>query len=218
MSFDAWARWYRGGEFVLAGGLMQRCRLHHLNQLHGIRRVLLLGEGPGRFLEVLCERHPSAEVTCVDASRGMLDQAARAIARRGGASSRVQWVHADVRGWKPETPGYDLIVTHFFLDCFTSEELADMIPRIASWSASDAGWLLADFRIPSAGWRRWRATGVHALMYFVFRKTTQLSARSLVDPTRYIAASGFHLESRAEFSAGLLHTELWQRRTSGNIG
>ncbi|HEY2574393.1 MAG TPA: class I SAM-dependent methyltransferase, partial [Verrucomicrobiaceae bacterium] len=64
-------------ERIFAGEKMQRCRTAFLDLVPIPKSVLLAGEGHGRFLAACRTKFPSAEITCVDASAAMLDQARR---------------------------------------------------------------------------------------------------------------------------------------------
>ena len=79
MNCDSIARVYRWIEYAAFGPLLQRTRLHWLEQLGGARRVLLLGDGDGRFLSRFASRYPSAEVHYIDSSARMLDLARKRI-------------------------------------------------------------------------------------------------------------------------------------------
>ena len=62
MSFDLLAPHYRWMEWVLAGEKLQRCRTAWLEVLPAPARVLILGEGNGRFLEALMRQIGRAHV------------------------------------------------------------------------------------------------------------------------------------------------------------
>jgi SAM-dependent methyltransferase len=212
MSFDTLAPFYRTMEFMLAGSLLQRCRTAYLPNVAGCRHALLLGEGPGRFLKVFLRMNPQAQVTCVERSPRMIEVAQRELS--GCERARVQFVQADVLSWRPPQAGFDLVVTNFFLDCFRPEELSELVAMIAARATADAHWLLADFRQPERGWRRWRGRVVLTLMYQFFRHVTALSATRLTSPDDYLKAGGFKLSARRLGNFGLLHSDLWQRVVS----
>ncbi len=152
MSFDSLAAHYRWMEWLLAGRKLQRCRTAFLRRIHPPREVLLVGEGNGRFLEALLQAYPQARVTCVDASAAMLKKHARArLAAGGGDLSGVSFVHSDIFSWAAPRNKFDLVASHFFLDCFRPEEVDRIIDRIAAAAFPNAQWLLADFREPAAG-------------------------------------------------------------------
>ncbi len=69
MSFDRLAPYYRGMERLLAGNKLHRCRTAWLEEVRDAKRILLAGEGHGRFLEVCAREFPQATIVCVDASR-----------------------------------------------------------------------------------------------------------------------------------------------------
>ncbi|RYD31103.1 MAG: class I SAM-dependent methyltransferase, partial [Verrucomicrobiaceae bacterium] len=131
MNFDRMAPHYRWLEFLFAGGTLQRCRTAWLDKVTRCRSVLITGEGDGRFLEACAKRLPEADILCVDASAGMLAQAQKRTqatadcgAREG---ARITFQHAMLPGWEPPAVQFDLIVTHFFLDCFTPEDLRRVV-------------------------------------------------------------------------------------------
>ena len=206
MNFDRLAPFYQAMERLAAGGRLQRCRVAFLGAIPPPRRVLILGEGRGNFLAELRKRFPEASVVVVDASARMLEHAKR----RAGETS-AEFIHTDVLSWTPESGGFDLIVTHFFLDCLTADELDVLIPRLADWASPEAHWLLADFEIAPRGLARWRSRWIVALLYRFFRITCGLKADSLVAPDPKLASAGFRLAGRMTSEWGLLKSECWRR-------
>jgi cyclopropane fatty-acyl-phospholipid synthase-like methyltransferase len=214
VSFDTLAPVYRLLEAVLAGPMLQRCRISFLEEAVHRRRALVLGEGPGLFLVELMRSAPEIEVTCVEQSTAMIRQAIGRLRRAGVDCSRIDFLQMDALHWKPSDRRFDLIVTHFFLDCFSPEELAGLVAKLGSCSTKDARWLLGDFCIPERGWQRVRARAIHAAMYASFRATTGLSAKRLTPPDDSLRTAGFRLLDRRLFNFGLLHSDLWIRHGS----
>lgn len=210
MSFDRLAPFYRGMEFVLAGRKLQRCRLAWLDEVKDCREVLIVGEGPGRFLTECVKMLPEARILCVDASAAMLARARLALQKKRQDSSRVTFMHATLPEWEPPRK-FDLLVTHFFLDCFPPEQLKRVVSRLASGAQPGARWLLADFCEPQRGFARWRAKLILALAYAFFGLATGLPARRLADPDKYLKEQGMRLQRRKIYEGGLLHSDLWQR-------
>ena len=213
MSFDRLAPHYRWMEAVLAGRKLQRCRLAWLDEVRDSRRVLIVGVGPGRFLESALREMRGAEFVCVDASAAMLERA-RAAAERTGESERVSFIHAALPEWEPERADFDLIVTHFFLDCFPEPMLSQVVARLANAATPDARWLLSDFQVPARGAARLRARVVLALAYAFFRVTTRLPAKRLIAPDDALTRNGFFLQHRRISDWGLFHSDVW-KRTAG---
>ena len=209
MSFDTLAPYYRIMEWVTAGSVLQRCRTAFLAETTNVRRALLLGEGPGRFLVELLRANPRVEVTCVERSPRMIEEAQRGLTE--SELARVQFEQTDALTWQPPRNEFDLVVTNFFLDCFRPEELAALVSKIAASATVDARWLLADFREPERGWRLWRGRVALALMYGFFRVATGLSASRLTPPDGFLEAGGFRLAARRLANYELAHSDLWRR-------
>jgi ubiquinone/menaquinone biosynthesis C-methylase UbiE len=212
MSFDALAPYYRGMEFVVAGGILQRCRTSFLAEAEHSRLALLLGEGPGRFLVELLRANSRVKVTCVERSRRMVEEARSKLVE--SELTRVRFEQVDAPEWQPPGTEFDLVVTHFFLDCFQVEELESLVMKVGMATTEDARWLLADFREPERGWRRWRARAALAMMYGFFRLATGLSAARLTPPDPFLEACGFRLAARRLANFGFVHSDLWRRTAS----
>ena len=206
MSFDGIARFYRTMEFLAAGGKLQRCRVAFLPEIATPRRVLLVGEGHGRFLPECVRSFPDAEILVADASERMLE-----IARSKTASERVTFVHADLLDWQPPAQAFDLIVTHFFLDCLTERELPLVVAKLGVAATPQATWLLADFAHAAGGPARLRTRSIIALLYGFFRITSGLRARELVPPDEAMGIAGFRRNAHRTYEWGLLKSEWWTR-------
>jgi SAM-dependent methyltransferase len=211
MSFDALAPHYRWMETVLAGGQLQRCRLQWLGNVSHTREALLAGEGTGRFLAACAKRLPHTQFTVVDASSVMIELARRAWAQAGGEPQRVTFVRAELPLVELLAGRFDLIVTHFFLDCFPPAELRAVIAQLAAAAATRADWLLADFCEPPHGFLRLRARAILRLAYAFFRAVTGLRAQRITPPESMLEAHGFRLAKTRITEWGLLHSDRWMR-------
>jgi SAM-dependent methyltransferase len=214
VSFDLLAPHYRWMELILAGEKLQRCRTAFLDQISSAQKILLLGEGHGRSLVECHHRFPFAKITCLDASEKMLAQSRRQLARREQNPKRVQFVHADILNWSSPEKDYDLIVTNFFLDCFSADQLEEIVPKISDAAAPDANWLLADFQVAPAGLKRIRSQLILASMYFFFRTVTKLPARRIISPDLFLQNAGFRLRKRVQSEWDLLHADWWTRESA----
>lgn len=215
MNCDRLARWYRALEYAGFGRALERRRRALLGQMSVAQRVLVLGDGDGRFLAAFLRVNPTAEVDSVDSSAAML-----ALARKkaGEANAgRVRFYHADARSWQPPADGYDLIVTHFFLDCFTDAELRPLVARLAARTTPDARWVISEFRQPRRGLAAWHARLWVTSLYAFFRITTGLRVRRLPDHAAALGAAGFRLETETVARFGLLTSQLWRREPPGGF-
>lgn len=211
MSFDRLAHHYGWLERLLAGHVLQTARRAHLEYLRGCKRLLVLGNGPGLELVEALRVVPEADVTCVDASRRMLDVARRRTLRESD-TGRIRWIHASLPGWLPNPDaGYDAVITSCFLDCFSAAELGRVIGGVDRACQPGARWLVIDFAVPAKGWRRTWARAVHKLMYATFRLVTHLPARRWTDPAPGLEALGWRCRASATWQHGLVRSDCWER-------
>jgi len=212
VSFDTLAPWYRTLEWIAFGDDLQRCRIACLGEVVAPRRALIVGEGYGRFLCELLRVHPEIEIDCIDASQRMLQLARKRLERElPGRVPCVRFLHQDLTWWIVPEHRYDLVVTHFFLDCFAEAQLAAIVRKLAQATSENANWLLADFCVPPKGFARFRARAWLAVMYRFFRLTAGIEARQLIDPTPFLLGEGFALAQHHVFRKGMLKSELWRR-------
>jgi ubiquinone/menaquinone biosynthesis C-methylase UbiE len=198
-------------ECLLAGRVLQRCRTAFLEQTLHATAALLIGAGNGRFLTEFLKVNKTASVVCLDASSRMLEFARRRTA--GSAGDRVRFVQADLLD-PPHSPWeagpFDIVVTHFFLDCFRPEQLEPIVTAIAGQTSPGARWLLADFRVPTGALARIRAKTILWLAYAFFRIATRLPAKQITPPDSFLKRNGFALQKRRVYECGLLHSDLWR--------
>ena len=209
MSFDLVAPHYRWLETIAFGNALQRARTCWIDTIARPKRTLIFGEGDGRFLCELVRAYPKIDVDCVDASETML-QLARARLRRmhPESFSRVHFFCEDILKWSPRK-SYDLLVTHFFLDCFPATELQAIIAKLARAAEPDAIWLLADFTIPWKGFARAHAKLWLRMMYTFFRAAAGIAANELVDPAPYLDGHGFIPHSENLSRAKMLRSDVY---------
>jgi ubiquinone/menaquinone biosynthesis C-methylase UbiE len=211
VSFDSLARVYSSLEAVTFGSALQKARTYGLPHIGNSQRALVIGEGDGRFLAEVARSHPKLSVDCLDASAGMIARAQAQLKRVcPGDVPNIRFIHEDILTWTP-TDSYDLLVTHFVLDCFPVESVTLIIGKLAQAARPNATWLLADFAIPPAGWRRVHAQIWLRAMYTFFGTTTAITTRRLVDPTQSLQQNGFVRNSGAFWRAGMLKSEIWRR-------
>ena len=207
--FNRIARPYRWLEYLTLGKSLESCRTHYLPQLLDCRHALVLGDGDGRFLAQLLKQNQHLRIDAVDISATMLQLLSkRCEAATPNAGNRLRTHHANALTL-PLEGSYDLVVTHFFLDCLTQPELNTLIDRIAPNLTRGALWLISDFRIPRGPMHLPAKLLVRAL-YLAFRLLTGLRTTRLPDHATPLTQAGLTRISAQHRLAGLLTTELWQ--------
>lgn len=206
MNFDPVARSYRLLETLAFGNALQHARTAFIPEARGSKHALVVGEGNGRFLADLVV-NSSVQIHCIDASRKMLALAQKHMAN----NSRVHFHHADILESTLPDAFYDLIVTHFFLDCFDAEQLPHVIAKLARAASPKTQWLIADFAIPCDRLARLHAKIWLSAMYSFFALTTGLEVCELVDPTPLLKSAGFRLHNETLGRSGLIKSQIWER-------
>ncbi len=206
MNCDRIARWYRVLEYLVFGQALEKRRFEFLDEVADARQVLILGDGDGRFTAEFVKRNPETKVESVDLSAGMIDLARR---RLGESAAQVRFRVGDARTISIDGQ-YDLVVTHFFLDCFTNEELDRLIERISQHCKPGARWVLSEFGLPEREFPKIAARAFIRFMYFCFFVTTGLTVTKLPDYVQAMTGRGFRLLHKRSAIGGLLVSEIWQ--------
>jgi ubiquinone/menaquinone biosynthesis C-methylase UbiE len=211
-NFNLIARPYRWLEYLTLGHALENCRNHFLRQLLDRRHALVLGDGDGRFLAQFLKHNLNLQADAVDTSATMLQLLRqRCEAATPNAAVRLRTYHSNALTVPLEDSenSYDLIVTHFFLDCLTQPELSALITRIAPTLTPGALWLISDFRIPT-GLMRLPARAFVRSLYLAFRLLTGLRTTQLPDHATPLTQAGLTRIAHQHRLFGLLTTELWQ--------
>jgi ubiquinone/menaquinone biosynthesis C-methylase UbiE len=202
---DPIARYYRWLEYLSFGRELERRRFRYLADVADARSALILGGGDGRFLARFA-RTSHAQIHYIDSSARMLALARQRASTGRDGLARVRYQLADARQAGLAPAQYDLIVAHFFLDCFEERDAARLIGQVAAAALPGARWLISEFR-PAP----WSAPATRAL-YLFFRAATGLRTRRLMDHRPWMIRNGFRLEREERSYFGWLASELWARR------
>lgn len=210
-NFGRFARLYAPVEWLSFGRALERRRACFLAdpRVASAQRVLVLGDGDGRFTAELLARNPSARVTAVDVSLAMLTQLERRVRTRV-PNAQLELHCADVRAWSVPVGKYDLVATHFFFDCFTSADVTEMIARIAPALAANALWLVSDFAIPKHPFWTPFARLLLGSLYLTIGSLTGLRLKRLPDHQNALKNARFEVTAVETALGGSLRSELWQ--------
>lgn len=235
LGYDRLAASYQGIERLVFGSQLQRARVALLDELPVWHRLLILGDGDGRLLERLyVHRHACEQqgghfqqtagaqdgpwsITSVDHSAAMLRRqesrlAATTDSGNGISASEgtVYFEHVDALSYTPEANAYDVIITPFFLDCFSQAELADRLPIWLSALCGEGAYLHVDFISPESRWQRPRAHLLLWAMHTFFRWQTGLANRRLVDSQAIIKQCGLSKASERISGRGMIAAQIWR--------
>jgi hypothetical protein len=208
-NFDRVASPYRWLEYASFGPYLERCRRGQLAHLGGKQHALLLGDGDGRFLARLLKSNPELTADVVDSSGSMLRVLEQRVCRMGGqARQRIRLHHADALSWTP-TGSYDLVVSHFFLDCFFPYQVEQLFDRLLPHLDRRAYWVVSEFSILREAPGSYLSASLVGLLYRCFGLLTGLPVRELPDHAALLRGRGLGLAREETFLGGLLQSQLW---------
>lgn len=219
VGYDRLAGIYRVIETIVFGGELQSARTALLDQLPPWRRLLILGDGDGRLLEEIAKRFdqdPTQSILSVDHSRAMLHRQRERLAK-ANRPRRIEWLSTDALHFAPAPGSFDVIVTAFFLDCFTEHQLLDSFPKWLAGLSNEGRWYHVDFVIPPQGWSRFRAKRLSDAMHIFFRATTGLPNRRLLDLPKFLDQLGLHKEVESVCYHQMIATQIY-RLTNASHG
>jgi Methyltransferase domain len=205
-NFNGLAAVYRWMEYLTFGPWLMRCRCAFLSGLATKQRALILGDGDGRFTSRLFAANETLRIHAVDASAAMLHSLIRRV---GPHRDRLSTHCTDARCWQPGSLPYDLIVTHFFLDCLTTSEVRNLAETLRRSVTPASFWLISEFAVPENWFGCWIARPIVATLYRAFGVLTGLAVHRLPDYAAALCSAGFALAQRRTWLGGLLVSELW---------
>lgn len=212
IGFDLLARPYRTLEYLAFRRTLEKQRFAFLAHANNARRALILGEGDGRFVCEFAKRNTEVTIDCIDASSNMIAVAQERVRKSDIARpERIRFLHRNALTGVNTGLRYDLIVTHFFLDCFSDSDAGQIVAAVHETCAPAATWLIAEFQQPESGWRKWHARAWLRTMYLFFGLATGLETRHLPKYNARLLAAGFRLCGRELAFADLVSSELWKR-------
>ena len=205
--FNRLARIYRWLEWCSFGPILWHCRCAFLAEMKSRRTALVIGDGDGRFTARLLAENPHITVEAVDLSESMLCQL---LQRAGRNDGRVHAKLADARQLNLAPRNFDLVATHFFLDCLSTREVESLAMRLGKTMSPDAVWVISEFAVPANWYGQVIAKPLVTALYVAFGFLTGLTVRRLPEHREALQRAGLLLTKQRTWLGGLLVSELWQ--------
>jgi len=206
---DPIASSYRWLEYATFGLALENARFDFLSHAAAARRVLILGEGDGRFLERLLRCNPQASVEVIESSGRMIQLARQRVPLAERSRVEFHQVNALAHGL-PNGP-FDLTVSHFFLDTLSGRDAEALISKVTAVLSPGAHWLLSEFQEPPG-----LAQSLHArlwlrAMYRFFALTTGLEVSKLPPYRRLLERCGWCEVEHRRRRLGLIRSQIWRK-------
>jgi SAM-dependent methyltransferase len=204
--FDLVAPIYPALERWVFGMRLDDAREAFFEEILEADRVLLVGEGNGRFLASLLARKDKGCVKVVENSAVMIRLAKDRVRRLGETRCTLKFIESDVREYHPADK-FDCVVTHFVLDLFNPPAQRSLIERITELTTRSGTWINVDF-LPA---RTLRGGILMWLQYSFFRLVSQIEARHCFDESTAAAAAGWTVIETISYLGGLVVAKRLQK-------
>jgi len=165
-------------KFVFAKKL-ENIQRQYLNEIPEGAKILIVGGGTGKLLEWL-PAEKSLTVTYLELSEKMLLKAKRRVLD----DIYVTFQQGDVLEVQGE---YEVVIAHFFLDCFDEKLLIKVLNRLNGILKNDGKLFVADFKLNDKLKDKW----LSKLMHQFFRLVSNLSSKELKDLHKLTLENGF---------------------------
>lgn len=195
------------GSIVFFGAL-HRSQVYFIDQLKKPDRALIIGGGTGRFLVDLLKSEKVKNITYVDISQGMIARAKKKVSALG-KENQVEFICGGVDA-VPDRQ-YDLICTHYFLDCFEEEKLCLILSKLRGLLSKEGEWYFTDFYLDESS--SFIKTKFVGFLYFFFRILCGLKVKILPDFKKVFTDLELNCESEKYFFRGLLRTAIYKNQS-----
>jgi SAM-dependent methyltransferase len=204
--YERLAPWYSLLERLVLGSRQQRCRVHLLGQLRQARRVLIVGEGPGKTLLELLRVNPRCHVDVLEPSPAMVHRARHRLCRVDpGLTRRVTFHQARWEDWPGSLAArYHAMILPFLMDLLASPRQQLLAERLRGLCGPGSCCLINDFNVTH------RDSMLQRCLYGGARWTTGLDITELADYGAAMRAAHWHLaREAASGSDGCFLSQIW---------
>ena len=209
MNFDLIAKHYNWMEKIIFRSDLEKVRRMNLALVKNAKSILLLGDGDGRFLEQVSLMGTDAFIVSVDSSAKMIDLSKRKLEK---SALNVEFNCTKIEDFQPiESFKPDLIIAHFFLDCFTHDEVKLIIDRVSEWAAVNAKFVISDFSITKkTSFNRIYQKMLTSIMISFFRLFCGISTRFLPNIPKIMTSQGWNCLSQESLKSEFINSWVWQ--------
>ena len=201
MNTDRIAAFYDYLAGLIFGKHLHDAAEYFINRIPKDARILIIGGGTGRILRQLDKPGNQMVVDYVELSKAMIE----AGRKNHKGQLKVNFIQADVFLWEPQHH-YDVIITPFVLDCFTSAKVTELVTSLTNVLQPDGTWIFADFIHTNSYLKK----ALVRLMYLFFRITTGLRTSALPDYRMAFEKAGLKLHEEKMFYHGMVAARMYQ--------
>ena len=208
MSFDRVANYYQWMEKIVFRTDLEKVRNFHLSLVRDAESILILGDGDGRFLKNISEIGTDAQIVSVDSSSEMIRL----------SQSRIHSTELDVRHVCQDLQDFeftenfrpDLIFAHFFLDCFSENEVILIVNRLSKLSLKSTKLVISDFFTRKKVCFRNLSKHTYICNDSFFRLFCRISAKKLPNIPKIMRSTGWTCIAHKNLRDGFINSWVWE--------
>ncbi|WP_158825200.1 class I SAM-dependent methyltransferase [Mucilaginibacter lacusdianchii] len=203
-NYDRTAWFYDRLSYLVFGKAQVNAQSYFLNLISPGSRILIVGGGTGRILEILAANHPTGlHITYVEVSANMT-----ALARRRKAGhNHVEFIIADINSYTSTVP-FDAIITAFLFDNFTEERLQQTFAHLHQQLKPNGIWLDTDFQLTGPFWQRLMLQS----MYLFFKIWGAVQVAGLPDTSKLFNRYQYLLSGQKTFFGKFISAKAYRRQ------
>ena len=206
-NYDSIARVYDSLSRMVFFRSQVKAQLDQLHYLSTGQSILIVGGGTGWILEEISKVQPNGlRITYVEVSANMLELSKK----RSTANNSVTFIHSPIEEFRVEGM-YDVIITAFLFDNFMEEKVEKVFNQLHIQLKRDGIWMFTDFFYAEKSGRIWQLY-LLKVMYWFFRKVSDIEAKALIHTERYFVEKGYRVLQEqyyyGKFIQSIVHQKL----------
>ena len=164
---------------------------------------MILGGGTGWLLAEIMKMKLENEIWYIEASQKMLQLSRDKI----DDNSNIHFILGSENDI-PATVQFDIVITNFYLDLFTLENLNVVVEKITIALRPGALWIVTDF----INRKKWWQIALLKSMYLFFNLVCNIEAATLPDWQFALQRNTLQIKEHKSFFHGFMISTLYQKR------
>ena len=196
---SAW--FYDGLSRLVFGRALIDAQVYLLQYIPLNSHILIAGGGTGWILEEIGKVHPSdLTITYVEVSAKMMEKSKK----RFTGKNRVIYINSAIENVTMDT-SYDVIITPFLLDNFTTETLQKVFDHLHTLLKPNGLWLNTDFQLSGIWWQK---VFINAMLLF-FKSLCRIEASQLPDIEKQFKQNNYKVIAIKTFFNGFVISKVY---------
>ena len=197
MQFNFIAKYYTFISRAVFGNSLEKAKVSLFNNIPDNAKVLIIGGGTGVSLAFLNRLKPQLIIHFVEASSEMVK-----IAKSKIDTGQVDFYYSTIEDFGGGN--YDVIITEFFLDLFSENEIKSYIHLITHKLSKNGVWFDTDFRATNSLSKK----ALLKIMYLFFRIFSNVKVDKLIATKKIIESKGLIITKEKKFKSGFITSRL----------